>query len=289
MRSILGIDAAWTATEPSGVALVSESANAWECIALAPSYGAFIGRAEGRPVRWEEMPVGSAPNPAELLSAARKLLGGERPTVVTVDMPLSKCRINGRRPADDEVSRVFGCYKCGTHSPSSKRPGKIGEQLSGGFTVEGYALATRESPRSSLALVEVYPHPALVRLLNLDERSRYKIGKAARYYHNCPDKDERKGLILDEWRKILCALDREIARIDQDFRDCLEHVPPSNPSSSLKRYEDAIDALVCAWVGIRYLRGEAEAYGDHKAAIRVPKEACGAASGIAHQAAGQEA
>jgi len=27
--------------------------------------------------------------------------------------------------------------------------------------------------------------------------------------------------------------------------------------SSLKRYEDALDGLICAWVGMRYLAGEA--------------------------------
>jgi hypothetical protein len=31
-----------------------------------------------------------------------------------------------------------------------------------------------------------------------------------------------------------------------------------------------IDALVCAWVGMKYLAGEAVAYGDETAAIWVP-------------------
>jgi predicted RNase H-like nuclease len=41
-------------------------------------------------------------------------------------------------------------------------------------------------------------------------------------------------------------------------------------ASGLKRYEDALDALVCAWVGAKYLLGEAVAYGDGTAAIWVP-------------------
>jgi predicted RNase H-like nuclease len=38
----------------------------------------------------------------------------------------------------------------------------------------------------------------------------------------------------------------------------------------LKRYEDALDALVCAWVGVCALNGSARAYGDDAAAIWVP-------------------
>ena len=40
--------------------------------------------------------------------------------------------------------------------------------------------------------------------------------------------------------------------------------------SHLKRYEDTIDALICAWVGMKYLDGKAHAYGDETAAIWVP-------------------
>ena len=40
--------------------------------------------------------------------------------------------------------------------------------------------------------------------------------------------------------------------------------------SFLKRYEDALDALVCAWVGTRYVEGHADHYGDDDAAIWIP-------------------
>jgi predicted RNase H-like nuclease len=41
-------------------------------------------------------------------------------------------------------------------------------------------------------------------------------------------------------------------------------------TSGLKRYEDSLDILVCAWVGAKYLKGEALPYGDDTAAIWVP-------------------
>ena len=44
-------------------------------------------------------------------------------------------------------------------------------------------------------------------------------------------------------------------------------IPIDGPLAALKRWEDAVDALVAAWVGIRYLEGTAEPYGDATAAI----------------------
>jgi len=48
---------------------------------------------------------------------------------------------------------------------------------------------------------------------------------------------------------------------------CSDTVPSL---SHLKRYEDALDGLVSAWVGIEYLEGRAQAYGHATAAVWVP-------------------
>ena len=45
---VLGIDVAWTAHHPSGVALVQRTTTGWSCLAVAPSYEAFIGQPSGR-------------------------------------------------------------------------------------------------------------------------------------------------------------------------------------------------------------------------------------------------
>jgi len=47
----------------------------------------------------------------------------------------------------------------------------------------------------------------------------------------------------------------------------------TTPLAHLKRYEDALDALVCAWVGSRFLAGEAMAFGDADSAIWAPERA----------------
>jgi hypothetical protein len=42
MTTVLGIDAAWTFHEPSGVALVINDAEGWRLLKLASSYQAFL-------------------------------------------------------------------------------------------------------------------------------------------------------------------------------------------------------------------------------------------------------
>jgi len=50
VAAILGIDAAWTEKEPSGVALIEGARGGWRCVAVTPSYGTFLALAEGTPV-----------------------------------------------------------------------------------------------------------------------------------------------------------------------------------------------------------------------------------------------
>ena len=45
--TVLAIDAAWTAGQPSGVALVQRRGAGWHCLALAPSYRSVTELVEG--------------------------------------------------------------------------------------------------------------------------------------------------------------------------------------------------------------------------------------------------
>ena len=63
---VLGIDAAWTAHNPSGVALVQRAAEGWQCLALAPSSEAFFALAAGQPWDQNRKAQGSEPDPAAL-------------------------------------------------------------------------------------------------------------------------------------------------------------------------------------------------------------------------------
>jgi predicted RNase H-like nuclease len=267
MSAILGIDAAWTDRHPSGVALVQKRERGWHCLALAPSYESFVAIRTGRALDWKHEPLsGSRLQPADLLRQASRLLGGGKVTIVAADLPLAYSAITKRREADDEISRSFGAAWCGTHSPSQDRPGPLSDALRAEFEAEGYGLATKGLvPGTPGHLIEVYPHVALLALMGFSQRAQYKVGKTRTYWPEEPSVAERRHLLIMMHRIMLSFLQKEIDNIDLPL-------PKPNSSgtlASLKRFEDALDALVCAWVGIKYLEGEAVAYGDEDAAIWV--------------------
>ena len=149
--------------------------------------------------------------------------------------------------------------------PNAYQPGSVSEELRRDLDNCGYPLAVNnQGGLIAPAAIEVYPHPALLCLLELDYRLPYKVSKSRRYWPGTP-RGERVDSLLVRFRQIYAGLAGEIEGIC-DFL-------PEHPESLnfLKRYEDALDALVCAWVGARYLDGHAVAYGDHNAAIWVPE------------------
>src|SRR5215510_4300874 len=74
MRAVLGIDAAWTLAQPSGVALAAETIDGWRLIAVASSYQHFDALADDRLTR-EARPRGSMPDARALLASATRLCG----------------------------------------------------------------------------------------------------------------------------------------------------------------------------------------------------------------------
>ena len=261
MDVILGIDAAWTSTEPSGVSVVVRDNSDWRCVAVTPSYDSFLAYADDKDsMSWSNLEFpGSPPTAKKLLDAAKRLANGSV-DVVTIDMPVATIPIHGRRAADQAISKEFGGKGCSTHSPDDKRPGQLGQSLSSQFADEGYSIGT--CPR----LVEVYPHPALLNLLGRSDRVPYKMSKTRKYWPSL-SKPERIEQLLCEFTNIRDALLAAFGEIN---------VPLPNPSSvkwlaELKRYEDALDALICAWVGTKYIDKKAIPYGDKFAAIWCPE------------------
>lgn len=263
MRAVLGIDAAWTPTAGSGVALAVELAGRWRCVGLAPTFAEFEALVAGQAVDWDARPtsVGTL-DAARLVAAARTLAPGMELEVVAVDMPLSRQPITGRRPGDDEISRVFGGRGCGTHTPSGRRPGPMAAELRDGFAAVGVALRTNDGagPRTP-ALLEVYPHTALLALTGDDYRVKYKASKTRTYWPGASLED-RQVKLAAEWRRVHRKIE---AHLDTGLS-----LPGPRPFARLKRYEDALDALVCAWVGIEYLAGRTRPFGDADSAIWTP-------------------
>jgi predicted RNase H-like nuclease len=258
-RLVLGIDAAWTARAPSGVALIKGEGTGWRCLAAAPSYASFLALERDGSIDWNAKLVGGEPDPSALLAKSRQLAGAEV-DVIAMDLPLSMEPIVARRASDDLVSKEFGGRHCGTHSPSAERPGKISDDLRSTLDALGYPLACKPTrPGTRPALLEVYPHIALLQLLNEKCRLAYKTSKVRTYW---PEQSPlaRRAKLLNVWNQIHAALSAHISGFS--------FTPPATGTfSGLKRYEDVLDALICAWVGAEYLSGRAIAYGDDQSAI----------------------
>jgi predicted RNase H-like nuclease len=261
MRAVLGIDAAWSLTHPSGVAVAAERRDGWHLIAAASSYQRFQTLADSR-LRAEERPSGSIPDTYAILATASMLCG--RPVdLVAIDMPLARSPIVGRRVSDNAISKAYRGRKCGTHSPSASRPGRISDDLRDGFERAGYSLRTdRIAP---LGVIEVYPHPALVELAGASERLPYKASKVRAYWPSVAP-PERRARLYRQWSEIVILLEGEIAGVGA----ALPHLELNATGIEVKAYEDALDAIICTWVAVCALDGRAVPFGDEHSAIWIP-------------------
>jgi predicted RNase H-like nuclease len=255
VRAVLGIDAAWTSTQPSGVALVVGRPKGWQLFAVASSYQGFQALAGTTKLP----PVGLA---CQLIAAA-KALCCRSVDLVAIDIPLARSPICARRVSDDAVSKKYGGRWCSTHSPNASRPGRISDDLRQGFERAGYPLQTGmvEPP----GLIEVYPHPALVELAGAAKRLPYKAAKVSRYWPSAA-LPERRACLYRTWNEIVALLQNEIAGVTAKLPQ-----PDMNAKGvEVKAYEDALDAVICAWVAVCALEGRARAFGDDQSAIWIP-------------------
>src|SRR5258708_1209916 len=102
MPLVLGIDAAWTETGSSGVALLQIANGKCGVLEVASSYAGFLTTdIEGR-----KMP-GTRPDAEALLRRAENIAGA-MVDIVAIDMPMARTKFTGRRVADDAISGAFG-------------------------------------------------------------------------------------------------------------------------------------------------------------------------------------
>jgi predicted RNase H-like nuclease len=258
MKTILGIDAAWTSQEPSGVALVINDVEGWRLLKAASSYQVFLREQPASTARHR----GSPPDPHALL--AKSFAIAQMPvTIVAIDMPLSTKPIVGRRASDNMISSVYGARHAGTHTPNALRPGKVSDELTAGFKKVGYPLLTSEVRLPGL--IEVYPHPALIELSAATRRLPYKHSKSRKYWPDDAPMGRRLKL-FETWKQIVMLLEDKVKGVAA----ALPLPELSARAYELKAFEDALDAVVCAWVGACVIDGLARSYGDDSSAIWVP-------------------
>jgi predicted RNase H-like nuclease len=261
MGHVLGIDAAWTVANPSGIALLTTDTNPPRVLQASPSFEDFVRKT--KPDAWCGK-YNSKASLTDVLVAAKAMgAGADMIDVIAVDMPIAQQPVRGRRYCDQLISRSFGARGCATHTPTASRPGKISDRFLHEAQEAGFSLVTAVSQRSERALLEVYPHVAVLELCNVGFRVPYKLSRRARYWPGASPGDRLKK-IAESWEHIMRCLNE---RMLIDFAvDCT-----GKPLQFWKAWEDTIDAVVCCWVGLEWLAGRTRPYGDELAAIWVPE------------------
>jgi predicted RNase H-like nuclease len=169
-----------------------------------------------------------------------------RECVLAIDAPLFIPNQTGSRTCDVELMRDYwprkiGVYPC-NKTLFAKRPRSrlIRHRLESEL---GFSEAT-------LTYFETYPHPAIVNLLELDERVAYKKGRVA---------DRRAGLA-----RLACGLReslpaaRPAVAANQALDALLVRDWQGLRGRHLKAAEDEIDALVCAYAAARWVARDRE-------------------------------
>jgi predicted RNase H-like nuclease len=219
-----GIDLAWS--------------SGWTGVALVDRDGRLV--ASGR-VRTDD----------EIAGWLQSLPG--RLAVVAVDAPLVVPNLSGQREPERLIGAAYGAYGASAHSSN--------QRLLGGPVSRALRLAQRfewsvdpDEPTSvdPPVCVEVYPHPALVGLLRLPYRLDYKKGSTSRR--------------LPGFRSLLAHLE-SIPELDLGSSSRwaeIRYGVGRSGGGGLNRWEDEVDAIVCAHLAWRWWQQPAtlRVYGD---------------------------
>lgn len=226
-----GVDLAWAGRNPTGVAVVD---------------------AGGHLVH-----IGAAGDDVTVLAALSPYVRGH--CVVAFDAPLVVTNPTGQRPAEAALNRDFRRFEAGAHPANTAKPefadGPRAARLAN-------ALGLDMDPRSSAPrrAIEVYPHPATVVLFRLARTLKYKA-KPGR------DVDQLRSellLLMDGIERLAhAAVPLEVMGHD-DWGRLRRGVTTARRKAELRRAEDPIDAVVCAYVALYAQRRPADVtiYGD---------------------------
>jgi len=270
---ILGVDSAWTESEPSGIALVSRTdEQPPRLLAVGRSISEFNQGGINSFDTWLNS-VSHQKTSVELAVRNTNHKYG-KVECISLDIPLSPLPITGRRAADNRISVAYGSRWASTHTPSSSRPGPISDAIFHQLSSLGFRWAGSTQTSSATeapSFLETYPHPVIVEMMGLEKRLPYKVMRRSKYW---PDvvPSERLGKVATEMDALRTALNGKIVGIEKSVPSAVSVLKSGNKGQVklLKGIEDVLDAITCACVGVRYLDGSCESFGDEFSAIWVP-------------------
>lgn len=239
----IGIDLAWGATNTTGV-VVLEGAD-------DPAEGATLRAAEE-----------ALTDDAAILDFVQAHDDGGG-LLVAIDAPLVVPNITGRRPCEAILSRCLRRVEAGPHPSNRSRlagpDGSIrGERIATAFNLRGIAhtphLDTLAQPPR--ACFEVFPHPAHVALWELDKTLKYKAKPRRTRELRVSEFVRYTALLVS-----LAAFDPPLT-LPRNEEIWWQRDPAFLTPSALKRHEDTLDALTCAYIALYFHR-----WGDARCAV----------------------
>jgi predicted RNase H-like nuclease len=164
-------------------------------------------------------------------------------TVIAIDASLVVINETGQRSCEREIAKTFGRNHASCHTSNLGRPyATTGMRLVGELEKLGFGHdfnIGQAKQRSGRWLFELYPHPAMIRLFKLDRIIRYKKGRVG---------EKRQGLgILRRHLQRLADGSRGLVE-SAELTEVLGRDPYALAGKSLKRYEDTLDAIFCAYL-----------------------------------------
>jgi predicted RNase H-like nuclease len=216
----IGLDLAWSARNPTGGAVIAGDAQSGQLIATS------LLHSDDDVIDF-------------VLEQA-----GDGPALVAIDAPLSVPNQTGRRPAEVEITRAFARYHAGAHPVNrtrQERDGVVrGEELLERLLAHGFTHRTEVVAQAPVRqVVEVYTHPAIVAIFELDRIIRYK----ARPNRSHAERLAEFSTYQTKLRSLNTAdpaLDNTEQLLAVDVQQLIK--------ARLKDYEDILDGVMCAYI-----------------------------------------
>ena len=234
---IIGIDLAWGSRvekynhirklKNDGVCIVSANKNKYEFLKI--SY-----------------PNGNT----ELIETLKPYIDNSKQVLVLIDAPVVCPNSKGARPVDRLTHSLFHSEHAACHPANStkcSRPLNIVKLLKNMGLRIGYNIQ-----KDSHLIIEVYPHPAMVRLFKLKKIFKYKKGLI----------EEKKLEFINYQNAFKKFLNENLPelKINQEINELLK-------KSWTKENEDLLDAVFCATLGVwhhKYRGKKSEVIGNLK-------------------------
>jgi predicted RNase H-like nuclease len=212
-----GVDLAWAGRNPTGVAAVDDNGDLVQ--------------------------LGAVRDDDAVRAALLPYVRGD--CLVAFDAPLVVTNRTGQRPAEAALNRDFRRFEAGAHPANTTKP-EFADVPRGARLAR--AMGLDMDPRSSAArrAIEVYPHPATVVLFKLTRTLKYKAK---------PGRDVARlrselQLLMDGVEKLAHArVPMRVASHD-GWAELRRQVATAQRKSELRRAEDPVDAVVCAYIAL---------------------------------------